>query len=141
MVVHNGKQIYERWVQAWNQDISVLDDITSPDCTVHQARLDQQNSERQKGAEALKDMIGSGCAFFDDVKMSIETGPIEEGNYVSARWRFTGTYNGTMPGAQAKAGKVIAFQGMDIFFLEDGKIKDYWVSSDGVHFMQQMGML
>ncbi len=79
--------------------------------------------------------------FFTDVKMSIEVGPIEEDDHVSARWKFTGTYNGKLSGAKAEAGKVISFYGMDIFLLEEGKIKDYWVCSDGVHFMQQLGML
>lgn len=141
MTVHEAKRVYEAWVEAWNGELSVLDEVASPDCTVHQARLDKEDSGARKGAEALKEMIQSGRAFFNDVQMSVEVGPIVEGCYVSARWKFTGTYNGKMPGAKAETGKVISFDGMDIFLLEEGKIKDYWVSSDGVHFMQQLGML
>ncbi|MBT2216806.1 hypothetical protein F3157_14650 [Virgibacillus dakarensis] len=141
LTVLNGKQVYKLWVKAWNGDVSILNEVTSPNCTVHQARLDKKDSEARKGVEALKEMITNGRAIFNDVKMSIEVGPIEENAYVSARWKLTGTYNGEMPGAKANAGEVISFHGMDIFSLEEGKIKDYWVSCDDVHFLQQLGML
>lgn len=92
MTVYDGKQIYELWVKAWNEDISVLNEITSSDCTVHQARTDGKISDEIKGSEALKGIITDGCAFFDDVKMTIEVGPIVNKSYVSARWEFTGSY-------------------------------------------------
>ncbi len=38
MTIRNGKQVYDLWVKAWNGDVSVLDDVTAPNCTVHQAR-------------------------------------------------------------------------------------------------------
>ena len=141
MAVRDGKQVYGLWLKAWNDDISIIDELAAPECTVHQARFDRKDSKAQKGGEALKEIIISGHAFFDNGKTSVEIGPIEENGYVSARWKFTGTYNGKIPGAQAEAGEVISFHGMDIFFLEEGKIKDYWVCSDGVHLMQQLNML
>lgn len=134
------KRIYELWVKAWNGDASLLDEITDPDCTVYQARTDGKSSDEGRGTEALKGIISDGGAFFNGVKMTAEVGPIVDAPYVTTRWKFTGTYNGKMPGAKAEAGKVIAFHGTDIFLVEEGKIKAYWVSSDGIHLMEQLGM-
>lgn len=133
-------QIYDVWLEAWNRDISVLDSVTSPDCRVNQARTDDKSSYALTGVDALKEIIQSGCAFFDDVRMKLDVGPVIEDSYITARWTFSGTYNGTMPGAKAEKGKQISFSGTDIFRVEDGKIKEYWVSSDGIHLMKQLEM-
>lgn len=45
-----------------------------------------------------------------------------------------------MSGANAKKGKEVSFEGTDIFQIRNGKIVDYWVSSDVVDFMNQLGM-
>ncbi len=140
MTFQDEKQIYKLWVKAWDEDVSILEEITDPDCVVHQARMDGKSSEDQKGAEALKRIINEGCAYFDDVKMTVEVEPIVEEHYVSARWQFSGTFNGGMPGATAKKGTKVRFNGIDIMLITEGKIKDYWVSSDVVDLMVQLGM-
>ncbi len=58
---------------------------------VHQERTDGKYSDDRKGSEALKGIITDGCAFFDDVRMTIEVDPIVEKSYVSARWKARGT--------------------------------------------------
>lgn len=72
--------------------------------------------------------------------MTIEVGPIVDKSYVSARWKFIGSYKGGMQSAKAEIGEKMSFNGMDILFVKDGLIKNYWVSSDGVHLMEQLGM-
>ncbi|MBO0993552.1 ester cyclase [Bacillus sp. SD088] len=136
----NGKSIYKVWVKAWNEDINVLDEIVDENCIVHQARTDGKDSKNKQGVEAMKDVIISSISFFDNIRMSLVVGPIEEDNYVSARWLFNGKYNGQMAGANAEKGKEISFEGTDIFQIRNGKIVDYWVSSDVVDFMNQLGM-
>lgn len=135
----NGKFIYKVWVKAWNEDINVLDEIVDENCIVHQARTDGKDSKSKQGLEAMKDVIISSTNFFDNIHMSLVVGPIEEDNYVSARWLFNGRYNGQMSGANAKKGKEVSFEGTDIFQIRNGKIVDYWVSSDVVDFMKQLG--
>ncbi|GGB58284.1 hypothetical protein GCM10011409_39710 [Lentibacillus populi] len=56
MTVLDGKQVYKLWVKAWNGDVSILNEVTSPNCTVHQARLDKKDSESRKGVEVLKEI-------------------------------------------------------------------------------------
>lgn len=136
----NGKEIYSVWVNAWNEDIDTLNDIVDENCIVHQARTDNKKSNDLKGIEAMKNVIESSGMYFNDIDMTLVVAPIEENNYVSARWNFKGIYNGKMQGARAKKDKVIVFEGTDIFFIKDGKIKDYWVSSDVMDFMNQLEM-
>ncbi|SDK63609.1 ester cyclase [Lacicoccus qingdaonensis] len=133
MTVLNEKQVYELWVKAWNEDVSVLDEITAFDCTLHRS-----GSDEEKGAEGLKKMIRDGCSYFDNVEMTIEVGLIVDSPYVSASWQFKGAYKGGIPDTKAEMGKEISFCGMDIFLVKDGKITDYWVSTDDMHFMKQL---
>ncbi|WP_411842813.1 ester cyclase [Salinicoccus sp. HZC-1] len=78
--------------------------------------------------------------YFDDVEMTLAVGVIEDDKYVSVRWTFIAKYNGKIDSANANAGTEILLSGTDIFYIEDGKIKDYWVSSDGIDLMKQLGM-
>lgn len=137
----NGKEIYNLWIEAWNNDIDLLDEIADDSCTVHQSRIDEQDSEILKGPSALKEMINTSRYYFREYKMKLVIGPISEDNYISARWNFTGIYNGNMEGAKAKEGTKISFDGTDIFYLENDKIKDYWVSSNEISFMKQLKAL
>ncbi|WP_272032379.1 ester cyclase [Oceanobacillus kimchii] len=134
----NGKEIYRNWMDAWNKDISFLNQITDENCVVHQARTDGKDSGSTKGLNALKDVIESAKDYFENVKMSLVVEPIEDGNYVSARWNFKGVYNGKMEEAKAERGKLVSFDGTDIFYIENNKIKEYWVSSDVIDFMNQL---
>ncbi|WP_223643035.1 ester cyclase [Planococcus sp. 4-30] len=137
----SNKDLYRKWMEAWNTDISLIDEIAHHECIVHQARTDGKDSKRYSGPEALRDVILSGTYFFDEYQMSLIVEPIEEGNYISARWNFTGKYNGKMDGVTVDRGKEISFDGTDIFYIENKKIKGYWVSSDGVDFMKQLKLI
>lgn len=136
----NNKQIYTQWMKAWNEDASVVDSIASESCIVHQKRTDGKSSYEFKGPEALKGIIKDGLALFEKAEMSVEVGPIEERSYVSARWKFTGLFKGGIPEAKAEKGKEMTFHGMDMFLIEDNLIQEYWVSSDVLDLMEQMGM-
>jgi predicted ester cyclase len=134
----SGKEIYQLWMDAWNEDISILQNIADENCIVHQARTDNKNSEGTVGVKALTDVVESAKYYFNNVEMSLVVQPIEEGNYISARWNFKGIYNGNMEGAKAEKGTIVSFDGIDIFHIENDKIKDYWVSSDVIDFMNQL---
>jgi predicted ester cyclase len=46
-----------------------------------------------------------------------------------------------MPGATAPEGTEVTFGGIDIMRVADGRLAEYWVSSDGISLMQQLGAL
>lgn len=142
MVVYNEKQIYELWLKAWNEDISLIDNITNPDCIVHYVRrMDGESLGNLTGVEALKEVIKDRNTFFSNINMSIEIGPIINKPYVLSRWNFTGVYKGGISEAKVKAGEKIRLKGMDLFFIEKGKIKNYWFSWDRSHLIEQLDML
>lgn len=90
----NSKDIYSLWMEAWNKDINAVNEIADDNCTVHQSRIDEQYSESLKGPNALKDIINSSKYYFKEYEMSLIVGPIVDKNYISARWNFTGVYDG-----------------------------------------------
>jgi len=134
----NNKKIYDLWIEAWNKDVDIVDKIAHENCTVHQERIDEKNSKEVRGPIALKELINTSKGFFKDYKMTLVFEPVIDNHYIAARWHFTGIYNGKMEGAKAKEGTKISFAGTDIFYIENEKIKDYWVSSDGISFMKQL---
>lgn len=126
------RAMYRRWIDMWNGEIHLADELMSPDCPIHQP----PNSFL--GSDGLRQMVEMGRAPFEDPVFAVEVGPIVEGDRLAARWTMTGRYRGGIPGATAPAGTEVTFGGIDIWRVEDGKIVEYWVSSDGLHFMAQL---
>ncbi|HEY4729132.1 MAG TPA: hypothetical protein VIJ32_13220 [Actinomycetes bacterium] len=58
------------------------------------------------------------------------------------RWMLE-LWNGDLavPGATAPAGTPVAFGGIDLLRARDGQFAEYWVSSDGLQLMVQLGAL
>jgi predicted ester cyclase len=77
---------------------------------------------------------------FDDVRITLDQEPVAQGDLVAARWTFSGSCRGGLPGASAPVGTRVAFSGMDLVRLADGKVAEYWVSSDADHLMAQLGV-
>jgi predicted ester cyclase len=86
-------------------------------------------------------MVQEGHAPFDDLTFEIEVGPVVDGDLVAARWAGRGRYKGGIPGATAAAGTPVAFGGIDLLRARDGRFAEYWVSSDGLQLMAQLGAL
>lgn len=126
------RALYDRWIRMWNGEVDLADELMSPDCPIHQP----PNSFR--GADGLRQMVEMGRAPFEDSHFAIEVQPIIEGNRLAARWVMVGRYAGGIPGTTASLGTEIRFSGIDIWRVEDGKIVEYWVSSDGLHMMAQL---
>ena len=86
-------------------------------------------------------MVESGRAPFSDPVFSIEVGPIGDGEMVAARWVARGNYGGGLPDATTPARMAVEFGGIDTMRVEQGKIAEYRVSSDGAHLMARLGMI
>jgi predicted ester cyclase len=82
-----------------------------------------------------------GRAPFSELTFAIEVGPIVEGDMLAARWIGRALYAGGIPGATAPEGTEVAFGGIDIMRVADGRLAEYWVSSDGIALMTQLGAL
>jgi predicted ester cyclase len=136
------RHLYERWLlELWNGDESVAQEILADDFVIHQARARPGESEAVRGPQAGLEMVRMGRAPFSEVSFAIEVGPIVEGDMVAARWTGRARYAGGIPGATAPAGTEVTFGGIDIMRIENGRLAEYWVSSDGIALMQQLGAL
>jgi predicted ester cyclase len=142
MSATDRRTLYERWLlELWQGEESVAHEILSDDFTIHQARSEPGESEAVRGAQAGIELVRMGRAPFSQVTFAIEVGPIVEGDMVAARWMGRGAYAGGFPGATAPEGTAVAFGGIDIMRVADGRLAEYWVSSDGIALMQQLGAL
>jgi predicted ester cyclase len=136
------RQLYRRWMlELWNGDLSVATELVTGDFVIHQARAGGAGSEERRGPEAVVQMVRDGHAPFDGLTFEIEVGPVVEGDLVAARWAGRGRYRGGLPGASAPAGTPVRFGGIDLLRARDGRFAEYWVSSDGLALMAQLGAL
>lgn len=134
------KSLYAHWLEMWNGQLDLAERIIASDCLVHQAPFGPGDPPRFRGPGGLVQMIRMGREPFEDLAFTCDVGPIVEGQQLAARWTGRGAYKGGLPGATAPAGTPISFSGIDIWRVENGKVAEYWVSSDGAHLMAQLGM-
>jgi predicted ester cyclase len=98
-------------------------------------------SDQLRGREALLGWVIQTRSFFDDLRLTVEVGPIVDGDTVAGRWIAEGTYQGGIPGSTAPAGTRVRFHGNDIWRAEGGLIREYWLSDDLLDLMHQLGVI
>jgi predicted ester cyclase len=128
-------EMYDDWMRMWNGDLSIATELVAPGCVIHQP------PNAFAGPEGIAEMVRQGRAAFSEITFSIEVTPIVKGNRLAARWIGRGRYAGGFPDATVDTGTSIEFRGNDIWRVEDGKVAEYWVSSDGIHLLTQLGVL
>lgn len=128
-------KLYERWLlEMWNGDFRLAHELVTPDFVGHWPGHDV------RGPDELIEVLEQGHAPFDDVAVTLDVGPIVDGDRVAARWTFTGSYKGGLPGATAPEGTRVAFSGHDILRAESGRFAEYWVISDIQSFSRRLGI-
>ena len=133
------RRLYRRWMlELWNGELAVATELVTDDFVIHQARADGAGSDERRGPEAVVQLVRDGHAPFDGLTFEIEVGPVVEGDLVAARWAGRGRYRG-VPGAPRPAPRSPRRHrpapGPGDRFAE------YWVSSDGLALMGQLGAL
>ena len=81
-----------------------------------------------KGIAEFRKLIAALRGAFPDLHFTLED-ELAEGNKVATRWVMRGT-QGT---------RKMDVSGMDIFLIENGKIREIWVNMDTLAQAQQMG--
>lgn len=131
----------EPWRQLWNGNLGQLDAIIADNFVAHAALMGGTGSDTLRGRAALGQWIGGMYAVMIGLAFSIEVGPITDADYLVVRWRARGTYRGGLPGAPAAAiGREVNFTGTDILRVANGQMAEYWVNSDTLLLMQQLGV-
>ncbi|KAB8189404.1 hypothetical protein FH608_040130 [Nonomuraea phyllanthi] len=127
--------LYRRWLlEMWNGDFDLARDLVTPGFVGHWPGMDVH------GPDGLIEALRMGFQPFDDVKVTLDVGPVVDGEHVAARWTFSGTYKGGLPGASAAAGTRVAFSGHDLLRVEGDRFAEYWVISDAQTFNRQLGI-
>ncbi len=140
MTADHARSLYQRWMEMWNGDLDAADEIFAADCTTHPAPTTTGEAPVFRGPEEMRRFVEMGRAIFSEVTFRAEDEPIIDGSRLACRWVGEGTYGGGMPGATAETGTPITFRGIDVWRIEDGKVAEYWVASDGLHLMSQLGV-
>ena len=136
------RALYERWLlELWHGDLGIAAEIVTPGFLVHQARTDGADSEARRGPAFLQDMVREAHTPFRDLTFAIAVGPFGEGDLLAGHWRAHGHYRGGMPGVTVPVGTEIRFGGIDVLRLAGDRFAEYWVCSDGVSLMAQLGLM
>lgn len=140
MTPRSNADLAESWLQLWNGDLDHLDRIVADDIVVHAALID--GGDTLTGRAALDAWIAGLHAVMADLRFIIEVGPINDADHIALRWRARGIYRGGMPGVpEDSIGADIDFTGTDILRVDDCKLAEYWVNSDALLMMQQLGAI
>ena len=81
-----------------------------------------------KGIEGFRKLVASLRGAFPDLHFTLED-ELAEGNKVATRWVMRGT----------QGARKLNVSGMDIFLIENGKVREIWVNMDTLAQAQQMG--
>jgi steroid delta-isomerase-like uncharacterized protein len=128
------REFYERgWIRG---DLSVIDDLFSPDYHDHDA--DAQTG--MSGLEAARQFIRSFRAATQDLHVEIDV-QYAEGSTVTTRWNMSGTHEGSLMGVPATH-RPYKISGISIDrFDEHGRFVEGWGNWDGIALLQQIGAL
>jgi steroid delta-isomerase-like uncharacterized protein len=129
--------VQEFYDRGWNRgDLSVIDDLFSPDYEDHDAATQTGTS----GLEAARQFIALFRAAIPDLHVEIKDQYVE-GSTVTTRWTATGTHEGTLMGVPATHRRV-EVTGISIDrFDEQGRFAEGWGNWDGIALLRQIGAL
>lgn len=133
------RDVYEQWLLGmWHAPDDELDEraaaLAAPDLVAHNGRRTMD----ERGPAALATIVRQARALFTDARVTLDVGPIVDGELVAARWSFVGRYAGGIPGANAPEGTEATLVGADTMRIASGRIHEYWALSDGADLMAQL---
>jgi steroid delta-isomerase-like uncharacterized protein len=116
-------------------DLSVTDQILTPDFVNHGAGIPPELAQGPEGAKRFAQAIRTG--FGNEINITHDD-VIVHGDRIVIRWTSSGTHKGDLLGVPA-TGKPIKITGIDIFRVQDGKLAELWQNWDQLQMLQQIG--
>lgn len=92
---------------------------------------------RDKGREHFKTLYHVMIRIFPDIQVVLQD-LIAEGDEVVARVEFTATQADSFRGFPA-TNRQVAYSGMDIFRIQDGKLAERWAQRDFLGMLEKLG--
>ena len=124
--------------EIWHKGyLGALDQFIAPDYVRHTSHF-RGGGRDVHGIDATRQSIASLRAVFPDIHFDLHD-LLVDGDKVVARWTCSGTQRGEFGGI-APTGKHVAFTGINIYRLRDGKMIERWAEEDGLSLLQQLGV-
>lgn len=140
MTGKDSRVLWDRWTDLWNGDLALAEEIVHPEFALY--RIPPPRISDQAGGRAgLVEWIEQTRSLFDDLRFTVEVGPVVDGEMVAGRWVAEGAYQGGIPGSTVPSGTHVRFHGNDIWRADGGLIREYWLSDDLLDLMQQLGVI
>ena len=129
--------LIHRWLEeVWNKGrAEAIDEMFASEGIAH--GLTDPEGKELCGPEGFKPFFESFRNAFPDIKVTVED-TVTEGDKIAARCRVEGTHRGEGLGV-ASTGKRVAFTGMVIIRVQEGKIVEAWNNFDFMTMFQQIG--
>ncbi len=131
-----NKTIAERFNEdVWGRgDEAALEELLGPDFVDHSAPPGLPPDR-----EGHKQILAAFRSAFPDLSVTTED-IIAEGDKVVSRWTAHGTHQGELMGI-APTGKEVAFTGIDVLRVAEGKVVERWALGNDLEVMQQLGVV
>lgn len=127
----NKRLVRDLVEKVWNlEDLSFADGVFPPDW--------KAGSELPPGPEGVKRWSVEDHETFPDVRYVIED-LVAEGDRVVVRWTASGTQEGAF-GPIPPTHRTVSWSGVHIFRIRDGRFVEYWVESDSLGRLRQLGV-
>lgn len=132
-----NKAIVRRYREIHNNDeMDKLDQVLAPDFVPHTTMPGMP----WNGLESAKQIHLMGKASFPDMQVMTED-LIAEGDKIVERWTQTQTHTGAPFMNIPPSNKSIAFTGISIYRIANGKIVEHWANMDMFGMLAQMGAI
>jgi steroid delta-isomerase-like uncharacterized protein len=124
--------------QMWGEGrLEIADELYAPDYVDHVARGPEPGEVN--GIDGIKQAVSAFRRAFPDLTYIVDE-ELAEGDLVVARFTARGTHLGPFLGLPP-TGKVVAYSGIDMNRIRDGKIIESWVNYDALALLQQLGIV
>jgi len=109
--------LWQGWVDLWNGDLAQAEQIVATGFTANVAIVGVDGASVQ-GRQGVAGWVALLRAALGEPVLTVEVGPIIDGDLVCGRWHLQGEYARGMPGATAAPGSRLDFTGTDILRIE-----------------------
>ena len=126
------RRLYEEFVNEGNEE--TFYELVAEDMTEH-----EEFPGLTPNREGVQEFFRLMRQAFPDLRFIVEDMLID-GEKVACRFRMKGTHRGEFMGAPPSNSRV-EVEGVDIFRVANGQIKEHWGAMDSLKLMQQLGAI
>jgi steroid delta-isomerase-like uncharacterized protein len=125
--------LIDAYLSFWNTgNFDGIDQVLPPDFELRMT----PKFEPEKGIETFKQEVIKLRRAYPDFHITVNESFFDTDKF-AVRWTITGTNTG--PGTLPPTRKAIKVPGMSIIHFQNGKIKDEWIASNNLYWLQQLG--